>query len=245
MKALRHMILPVLVLAFLIHPQVFEPLLRPLAPVGGPVIYDRGSLLHLTALHLALMLAALLPAAALAVGLAVLVTREAGAEFLPLSRALVNLGQTIPPVAVLALAVPMLGFGARPALLALFLYGMLPVFENALAGLRAVPAATKLAADAVGMTGARRLFSVELPLALPLILEGLRVSAVISLSTATLGSTVSAASLGEVIVAGLNANNLAFVVQGGVLTACLAVMLYNLIGWCISRAMRASRQAGI
>lgn len=245
MRALRHMILSAVVLAFLIHPQAFEPLLRPLAPVGGPVIYDRGSLLHLTALHLALMLAALLPAAALAVGLAVLVTREAGTEFLPLSRALVNLGQTIPPVAVLALAVPMLGFGARPALLALFLYGMLPVFENALAGLRAVPAATRLAADAVGMTGARRLFSVELPLALPLILEGLRVSAVISLSTATLGSTVAAASLGEVIIAGLNANNLAFVVQGGVLTACLAVMLYNLIGWCISRAMRASRQAGI
>lgn len=245
MRALRHLVLPLLVLTFLIHPQTFEPLLRPLAPVGGPAIYDRGSLWHLTVLHLALMLAALLPAAALAVTLAVLVTREAGAGFLPLSRALVNLGQTIPPVAVLALAVPSLGFGARPALLALFLYGMLPVFENALAGLRAVPAATMLAADAVGMTGTGRLLRVELPLALPLILEGLRVSAVISLSTATLGSTVAAASLGEVIIAGLNANNLAFVVQGGLLTACLAVMLYSLIGWSVGLARAASRQGGI
>lgn len=242
MKHLRPWVLPLLVLAFLLAPQQFEPLLRPLAPSGGPAIYDRGSLFDLAVMHLGLMLAALVPSAMLAVVLAVVVTRPAGAEFLPLSRALVNLGQTVPPVAVLALAVPMLGFGARPALLALFLYGLLPVFENTLAGLRGVPVATRLAAEAVGMTGGQRLWRVELPLALPLILEGLRISAVISLATAALGSTVAAPSLGEVIIAGLNANNLAFVVQGGLLTACLAVVIYRAFGWAIRRARLAARQ---
>ena len=75
----------------------------------------------------------------LAVGLGIFVTRRAGAEFLPLSRAIVNIGQTFPPVAVLALAVPVMGFGGAPTLLALFLYGLLPIFENTLSGLGEVP----------------------------------------------------------------------------------------------------------
>ena len=76
----------------------------------------------------------------MAVALAILVTRPFGAEFLPLSRGLANVGQTFPPVAVLALAVPLVGFGAKPTLVALFLYGLLPIFENALTGLTTLPA---------------------------------------------------------------------------------------------------------
>ena len=67
-----------------------------------------------------------------------MVTRPSGAEFLPLSRTLANIGQTFPPVAVLALAVPVLGFGTAPTLVALFLYGLLPIFENALTGLTTI-----------------------------------------------------------------------------------------------------------
>lgn len=73
----------------------------------------------------------------MALGLAILVTRPFGTEFLPLSRSLTNLGQTFPPVAVLALAVPALGFDAGLTLVALFLYGLLPIFENALTGFTA------------------------------------------------------------------------------------------------------------
>ena len=225
-----------LVAAFVLAPEAFALLLTPFAPPGGPVIYDRASLLSLTLAHLALVVGAIIPSTLLAVATAVFVTRPAGAEFLPMSRALANAGQTFPPVAVLALAVPLLGFGAWPTLLALFLYGLLPIFENALAGLRLVPASVGLAASAMGMTGGQKLLQVELPLALPLILEGVRISAVVALSTATIGSTVAARSLGEVIIAGLNSSNLAFVMQGGLLTGALAVLIYDGFGLLIARS---------
>ena len=159
--------------------------------------------------------------------LAVFVTRRSGAEFLPLSRTLINVGQTFPPVAVLAVAVPLVGFGLKPTLIALFAYGLLPIFENAITGLQSCPPAVLEAADGMGMSGGQRLWSVELPLALPLILEGVRLSVVINVGTATLGSTVAAKGLGEVIIAGLLSNNTALILQGGLVTGLMAMLLYD------------------
>ena len=173
------------------------------------------------------MLLATAAATVIALGLAILVTRPIGAEFLPLSRSLVNIGQNFPPVAVLALAVPAVGFGEKPTLIALFLYGLLPIFENALTGLSNLPKPVIEAANGVGMTGSQRLWEVELPLAMPVILAGIRLSFVINLATATIGSTVAAKTLGEVIIAGLLSNNLAFVVQGGLVVGVLAVLIYD------------------
>ena len=138
-----------------------------------------------------------------------------------------NIVLSFPPVAVLALAVPVVGFGEKPTLIALFLYGLLPIFENAVTGLTSLPPEVVDAADGMGMTGAQRLWKIDAPLALPVILEGVRLSAVIALATAAIGSTVAAKGLGEVIIAGLLSNNLAFVVQGGVVVAMLAVTLYE------------------
>lgn len=216
-----------LLIAFLLQPQWFEPLLRPLVQDNAPVIYNQASLLQLTLLHLRTVAIATALAAIVALSLAILVTRAAGAEFLPLSRSLVNIGQTFPPVAVLALAVPIFGFGEKPTLIALFLYGLLPIFENALVGLTTLPPSVMEAARGAGMTGGQRLLKVELPLAMPVILAGIRLSVVISLATATIGSTVAAKTLGEVIIAGLQSNNLAFVVQGGLIVAVLAVLLHD------------------
>ncbi|OCP02905.1 MULTISPECIES: ABC transporter permease [unclassified Ensifer] len=216
-----------LLIAFLLQPQWFEPLLRPLVQDNAPVIYNQGSLLQLTLLHLRTVAMATVAATVVAIALAILVTRASGAEFLPLSRSLVNIGQTFPPVAVLALAVPIFGFGEKPTLIALFLYGLLPIFENALTGLTTLPPSVMEAARGAGMTGGQRLVKVELPLAMPVILAGIRLSIVISLATATIGSTVAAKTLGEVIIAGLQSNNLAFVVQGGLIVAALAVLLHD------------------
>ncbi|RVK94293.1 ABC transporter permease, partial [Sinorhizobium meliloti] len=201
-------------LAFLVQPAWFEPLLKPLVQENAPAVYNQGSLFWLTVLHLRTVFVATVAATIVAVSLAIIVTRKAGAEFLPLSRSLVNIGQTFPPVAVLALAVPIYGFGEKPTLIALFLYGLLPIFENALTGLTTLPPTVMEAARGAGMTGRQRLFRIELPLALPVILTGIRLSVVISLATATIGSTVAARTLGEVIIAGLQSNNLAFVLQG-------------------------------
>jgi osmoprotectant transport system permease protein len=219
-----------LLVTFITEPQWFEPVFKPLTENNAPAIYNRGSLLPLTLSHLRTVAIATVAAIILAVALAILVTRPFGAEFLPLSRSLVNIGQTFPPVAVLALAVPVVGFGEEPTLIALFLYGLLPIFENALSGLTTLPAPVVEAAKGVGMTGWQRLTKVELPLALPVILAGIRLSVVISLATATIGSTVAAKTLGEVIIAGLLSNNLAFVLQGGLIVAVLAVLIYDAFG---------------
>jgi osmoprotectant transport system permease protein len=223
---IRLLVLALLV-AFLVSPESFAFVFEPLTKNNQPVIYNQGSLLDLTLNHLLIVAIATALAATVAVGLAILVTRPFGTEFLPLSRSLANVGQTFPPVAVLALAVPMLGFGTAPTLVALFLYGLLPIFENTLTGLTGLPPTVTEAARGMGMTGGQRLVRVELPLALPVILAGVRLSTVISLATATIGSTVAARTLGEVIIAGLLSSNTAFVLQGGLIVGALAVLIYD------------------
>ncbi|MGH8137495.1 MAG: ABC transporter permease [Steroidobacteraceae bacterium] len=216
-----------LLLAFLLMPQSFAPVFAPLTQYGAPPIYDQGNLLMLALAHVGTVCCAAAASTVVAVGLGILVTRASGAEFLPLSRTLVNIGQTFPPVAVLALAVPLIGFGEKPTLIALFAYGLLPIFENTIVGLQSCPPAVLEAASGMGMSARERLFSVELPLAMPLILEGIRLSLVISVGTATLGSTVAAKGLGEVIIAGLLSNNTAFILQGGLVTGLMAILLYD------------------
>ena len=224
--AIRLLALALLV-AFIVAPQSFSGVFAPLTKPGQPPIYTQNTFLDLALEHLAIVFAATLAATIVAVGLAILVTRPAGVEFLALSRSLANIGQTFPPVAVLAIAVPLLGFGTAPTLVALFLYGLLPIFENALAGLTSLPPEITEAALGVGMTGRQRLLQVELPLALPVILAGIRLSVVVSVATATIGSTVAAHTLGEVIIAGLLNDNTAWVLEGGLIVAVMAVLIYD------------------
>ena len=217
--------------SFLLVPQAFAPVFAPLNDYGAPAIYDQGNLLSLAISHMLTVIVAAVASTIVAVALGIFVTRPAGAQFLPLSRTMVNFGQTFPPVAVLAITVPLVGFGQVPTLIALFVYGMLPIFENTIAGLESCPPSVLEAADGMGMSPVQRLRQVELPLALPLILEGVRLSLVINIGTATIGSTVAAKGLGEVIIAGLLSNNTAFVLQGGLVTGLMAILL--------SDAMRA------
>jgi osmoprotectant transport system permease protein len=214
-------------LAFLLAPQAFAPVFAPLTQYGAPPIYDQGNLMMLALAQLGTVCCAAAASTLVAVGLGILVTRPAGAQFLPLSRTLVNIGQTFPPVAVLAVAVPLVGFGEKPTLIALFAYGLLPIFENTMAGLRSCPPAVLEAASGMGMSARERLRLVELPLAMPLILEGVRLSLVVNVGTATIGSTVAAKGLGEVIIAGLLSSNTAFILQGGLVTGLMAVLLYD------------------
>jgi osmoprotectant transport system permease protein len=216
-----------LLVTFLLVPQKFAPLFAPLTQYGAPPIYDQGNLMGLALAHLGTVILAAAASTVVAVGLGILVTRPSGREFLPLSRTLVNIGQTFPPVAVLAVTVPLVGFGEKPTLIALFAYGLLPIFENTIVALQTTPAAVMEAATGMGMSARQRLMSIELPLAMPLILEGIRLSLVINVGTATIGSTVAAKGLGEVIIAGLLSNNTAFILQGGLVTALMAVLLYD------------------
>ena len=235
---LRLLALLVLV-AFLVSPQSFAPLFAPLTQYGAPPIYDQGNLAVLTLAQLATVCVAASASTLVAVSLGILVTRPGGKQFLPLSRTLVNIGQTFPPVAVLAVTVPLVGFGEKPTLIALFAYGLLPIFENTITGLKTCPPQVLEAAAGMGMSAAQRLRSVELPLAMPLILEGVRLSLVINVGTATIGSTVAAKGLGEVIIAGLLSNNTAFVLQGGLVTGLIAVLLYDALAALERRLCRS------
>ncbi|PDS58569.1 ABC transporter [Rhizobium anhuiense] len=219
-----------LLLILLFRTEWLSFLLTPLTNNNAPAVFTQNSLASLAVGHLQLVIGSIVCSAVLAVVGGIFVTRESGADFLPLSRAIANAGQTFPPVAVLALAVPATGFGAMPTLIALFLYGLLPIFENTVAGLKQVSPQVLDAADGMGMNGTQRLFRVELPLALPLILEGLKVATVINIGTATIGSTVAAKGLGEVIIAGLISDNTAFILQGGLIVGLMAVLIYDAMG---------------
>ena len=232
-----------LLVAFLTMPQRFATVFAPFTEYGAPPIYDQGSLLSLALAHIGIVFLAAAASTLVALTLGILVTRAGGAEFLPLSRTLVNIGQTVPPVAVLAIAVPLVGFGQKPTLIALFAYGLLPIFENTISGLKSCPAAVIEAANGMGMSARQRLLEVELPLAMPLILEGIRLSLVINVGTATIGSTVAAKGLGEVIIAGLVSNNTAFILQGGLVTGLLAILLYDAMAAAEKRILRAAHVA--
>jgi osmoprotectant transport system permease protein len=205
--------------------------MRALRPVFGwsfpdvrPEIFDRAGFLELFLSHLGLVAAASGAAAVAGIAVAVFVTRPAGRDFRTIANVLATVGQTFPPAAVLALAVPALGFGPRPTIVALFLYGLLPIVENAIAGLDGVAEPLREAARGMGLSSWQMLRDVELPLAAPVILAGVRVSVTIGIGTATIGSTVGALTLGTPIFDGLAGNKLPYVLQGAMLVALFAIL---------------------
>src|SRR5512132_1284320 len=195
------------------------PWLRPVFawafPGAAPPVYERVSFPELLLSHAALVAAASLVSAVAGVSLSVVVTRPSGRDFRAIVNALASIGQTFPPAAVLAIAVPMVGFGSLPTLLALMLYGLLPIVENAIAGLEGVPRSVREAAEGMGLSPLQVLRDVELPLAASIIVAGIRTSVIINIGTATIGSTVGAVTLGTPIISGLVSDKLPHVVEGG------------------------------
>jgi osmoprotectant transport system permease protein len=210
--------------ALLLRMNELRPALHWAFPGIEPVVYQRSSFLALFVSHLALAAAASGAAMLAGISLAVFVTRLGGRDFRAIVNALATVGQTFPPAAVLALAVPAVGFGAKPTIIALFLYGLLPIIENAITGLEGVPQAVREVAGGLGLSAWQQLRDVDLPLAAPVILPGVRVSVTIAIGTATIGSTVGALTLGTPIFNGLVANKLPYVLEGAVLVAVFAII---------------------
>lgn len=244
MRVLRDPLLWLLVLfiALLIGLPYSEPLFHTLFPEQPRPLYQQAGFLALTLAHGKLVVISSLAAIVIGVGAGVLVTRPAGREFRPLVETLAAMGQTFPPVAVLALAVPVMGFGEQPAIVALILYGILPVLQGTLAGLASVPVGALSVAEGMGMTGGQRLWKVELPLAAPVIVAGIRTSVIVNIGTATIASTVGANTLGTPIIIGLSGFNTAYVVQGAILVALAAIIVdraFERLSLRLSRHRRA------
>lgn len=218
------MILGALLVALTLFMQELEPLFRAAFPGLDNPVYERESFLQLTLDHVALVLVSSLISIGVGVSAGLFVTRRSGREFEPMVSSLTAIGQTFPPAAVLAIVVPLAGFGFTPTIVALTLYGLLPVVQNTIAGLGTVPPNTLEAARGTGMGSMQILLRVELPLAMRVIIAGVRVSVIINIGTATIGSTVGAQSLGTPIIAGLVGSNVAYVIQGAALVGLLAIV---------------------
>jgi osmoprotectant transport system permease protein len=202
---------------------LLEPMFRWLQPDKQQVLYDRDSFLFLLQNHLLLVAVSAAFGTVAAVAGGIFATRSAGRDFLPLVSQVASIGQTFPPVAVLALAVPVLGFGEAPILVALILYGLLPILRNTLAGLEGIDPAVREAARGMGMSPVQVLVQAELPLAGRVILAGIRTSVTINIATAAIGSTIGARTLGDPVIAGLVNDNTAYVLQGALLIGLLAL----------------------
>jgi osmoprotectant transport system substrate-binding protein/osmoprotectant transport system permease protein len=191
--------------------------------------------------HLFLSLLALFTGVLICFPLAILISRVKALQWPALTFA--SVVQTIPGLALLALMVPLLGrIGFLPAFLALVLYSMLPILHNTVSGLVGLDRSILEAARGIGMSRAQQLLQVELPLAAPVIVAGIRTSAVWIVGTATLATPVGATSLGNHIFSGLQTQNPTAVLVGCFAAAALAVTLDQLIGWLQRATEQRSRR---
>jgi osmoprotectant transport system permease protein len=175
-----------------------------------------------TVTHLKLTFLSLLACVAIAIPVGVLVYHLGAA-----SRAVMygaGVLQTIPSIALLAFMIPVFGIGAKPAVAALFLYGLLPILRNTATALFSIDPVLRKVSVGMGLTRWQRLRHIELPLAAPTILAGIKTAAVINIGTATLAAFIGAGGLGEPIVTGLALNDTNLILQGAIPAALLAVL---------------------
>ncbi|MCL2380073.1 MAG: ABC transporter permease [Treponema sp.] len=150
--------------------------------------------------------------------------------------AVVNLVQAIPSLALLGFLVPLLGIGARPAIFMVVVYSLLPIVKNTFAGLSNQNAEMLEAAKGIGMTRLQILFKIKLPLALPIIMAGIRISAVLSVGLITITTFVGAGGLGLVIHTGIVQMNTAMVLAGAI-PACLLALLVDFVASLVEKAV--------
>jgi osmoprotectant transport system permease protein len=195
--------------------------------------------LRRTAEHALLVSGSLLAAVVVAVPLGILAARQRRLGQAVLG--IVGVAQTIPALALLVIMVPLFGIGAGPALVALFLYSLLPIVRNTHAGITGIPAALIESADALGLPRAARLRRIELPLALPTVLAGIKTAAVINVGAATLGALIGAGGYGQPILTGIRLDDTGLILEGAVPAAAFALATQ----WLFERAERAVIPRGI
>jgi osmoprotectant transport system permease protein len=185
-------------------------------------MFDRRSeTLRLVGEHLRLVLLALLAAIAVAVPLGLWLANRATLSEVVMQA--LGVVQTIPGLALLAFMIPVLGIGALPAFVALFVYALLPIARATIAGLRIADPDAVAAVQAMGATPRQALLWVRLPLAAPIVLSGIRTAAVLTIGTATLAAFIGGGGLGEPIVTGLGLADMRLVLSGAIPAALLAV----------------------
>ncbi|MCO4793888.1 MAG: ABC transporter permease subunit [Bacteriovoracaceae bacterium] len=179
--------------------------------------------------HLLLSFGALFFAVLVSLPTGVLLTRypKSGKIIFPV----INTIQTVPSLALLGFLIPFMGIGMAPAMLALFLYSLLPLVRNTYSGIQGVDKAYVEASRGIGLTNFQILFKVEIPLAMPIILAGLRTAAVIVIGTATIAALIGAGGFGDPIFRGVSTVNSNLILLGAIPAALLAIAVDKVIGW--------------
>lgn len=179
-----------------------------------------------TSVHIQLVFFSMIIATIIAVSLGILVTRVPQLKTIILGGT--GILQTIPSLALLGFMIPIFGIGVKTAIAALFLYSLLPIMRNTYTGIKEVDPATIEAARGMGMTSAQILFRVELPLALPTIMAGIRTAAVINVGNATLAAFIGAGGLGDFIFLGITRGIDGLILLGAIPAALLAILIESL-----------------
>jgi osmoprotectant transport system permease protein len=177
----------------------------------------------LTVVHMQLVGISLLAATLIGIPLGILVTRVRWLEAPVIN--ITGVMYTIPSLALFAIMIPFTGIGATTVIIALAAYSLLAIVRNTVAGIDGVPPTTLDAARGMGMTGPQRLILVELPLALPVILAGIRLAAVAAVGIATIGAVVGAGGLGRLIFDGMRTLNTDQIIAGALAASLLAIAL--------------------
>jgi osmoprotectant transport system permease protein len=181
-----------------------------------------GKLLRRLGEHLALVSASLAAGIIVAIPLGVLAARRPRLGTIVLGAA--GIIQTIPSLALLVFMIPWLGIGAKPALVALFLYALLPIVRNTTTGLRDIPVSLRESAEALGLPPRARLLRIELPMASRAILAGIKTAAVITVGTATIGALIGAGGFGQPILSGIRREDVSMILfEGAIPSALLAL----------------------
>ncbi|MEM8967545.1 MAG: ABC transporter permease/substrate-binding protein [Bacteroidota bacterium] len=191
------------------------------------LIEQRAEILQQTYEHLWITTIALVVATVIGITIGILLTRYETAAQPMLG--FVNIIQTIPSIALLGFMLPFFGIGVLPAIIALFLYALLPIVRNTYTGIQGVDGAIKEAALGMGMTDGQILRMVELPLAAPIIFAGVRTAMVINIGVATLCALIAAGGLGEFIFRGIAVNNTYMILAGAIPASLLAIVLDTLL----------------
>ena len=207
------------------HEPFWDFLLGSIFPNRSDLLSPQKTVIIFAGEHLELVIASSILTIVIGLTVGILVTRENYREFLPLVENIVNIGQTVPTLAIVAIMVPIIGFGFWPAIIALVAYGLLPVVRNTIAGLEAVDSFIIDSARGMGMTSTQILFQIELPIASRIIMAGIRTSMVINVGTAALGAYVGSGGLGAPISSGLSLQRDALVLLGAIPAALLAILI--------------------
>jgi osmoprotectant transport system permease protein len=206
---------------------------------------QRNEALSLALEHLFLVAAATVFATAIGLPLGIAATRNPRVARLVLG--LANVVQTIPSLALFGLLIPLPaigGIGARTAIVALVLYALLPIVRNVHAGISSVDPAVREAALGIGMDPRQILLRVELPLAAPVILAGIRIAAVVSVGTATIAAAIGAGGLGVYIFRGVSMVDNRLILAGAVPAAAMALLVDRALGWVERHLTPARRSRG-